>query len=221
VLSAEIIKEAQADKTTRKKVLAKYRKNKVDPALRVLDESAFDEAAGRSVWPYASFQHQLSEYPQELLEVNWGPNTWYYYRAWAVVRATGRIPLRVFGGIGLPRSCEPCVLCGATSVDIEHLLTHCPATYALYAKWWSSMGRSGLPSARLDWPMLRMELFAGRLGFLTSSSDEGAVRILYVGAACKQLVDAQRSLQLDQEVSQLLVSAESVAKAEVCLRGGP
>ena len=185
------------------------------------DESAFDDAAGRSDWPYASFQHQLSEFPQELLEVNWGPNTWYYYRAWAVARATGRIPLRVFGGNGLPRSVESCVMFGASSVDIEHLLAHCPATYALYVKWWSSMGRSGLPSTRLGWPLLKMELFAGRLSFLTASPDEGACRILYVGAACKQLVDVQRSLQLGQEISKLIVGAECAAEAEVCRGGGP
>ena len=36
-----------------------------------------------------------------------------------------------------------------------------------------------------------------------------------------QLVDAQRSLQLGQEVSKLLVGTECAVKAEVCRGGGP
>ena len=121
-----------------------------------------------------------------------------------MVRATGRLPLQVFSDDGFPSSLESCLLYGAVSVAIRHIVAERPATYHLYAAWWSSSGRPGKPPNRTNWHHLRMELFAGRVRYLTSSPGEGASRIQYVGSACKLLVDARRTDNLDRSVGQLL-----------------
>ena len=219
--SEETLVELRNNKDARRKALEAYRCKLVIPALCVLDERAFADAAARCKWPYTSFQHGLCEYPQDLLRVNWGPDTWYFYRAWAIVRVTGRLPLQVFGGDGIPLECTPCELCGAASVDIAHLLGECAATFNLYLEWWSGSGHRGLPAGRLDWPSLQMELFADRVSFVTASTEEGACRIRYVGAACKKLAVAQRDKQLDGCIENLLSGAAALSSAEMCPGEGP
>ena len=221
-LNEGTIAHVRTDRDARRKCLASYKWQQVVPALRCLDETAFHEATNKSSWPYASFQPQFCTFPDELLNVNWGPNTWYHYRAWAVVRATGRLPLRIFGDVdeGFPVSLEPCIHCGADLVDVRHLLAHCPATFDAYITWWSASGRQGKPGNRLPWHLLRMELFAGRLGYLTTNPDEGASRIQYVGSVCKQLVVARNARRLDNSIDQLLQSAQHRREAEVPPRDG-
>ena len=161
----------------------------------------------------------MSPFPDFILELDWGPDTWYFYRAWAVMRATGRLPLHVFGGTGLPTSLELCPLCEGGCLVAEHLLCECPQTSDLYGNWWMATGHPGPAVPRLPWSQLRMELFAGRASFMEANPREGAHRILYVGTACKRIVIALREAVLSQDVDELIRSAE--AYAEVPAGGGP
>ena len=90
--SPDEIALARSSKADRQKLLERYRDDAVRPILKSYDESAFAAACSGLGWPYLEFQPIFGPFPDELLSVDWGPATWDFYRAWAVVRAFGRWP---------------------------------------------------------------------------------------------------------------------------------
>ena len=83
-----------------------------------------------------------------------------------------------------------CPLCEEADADICHLLHSCKGTETLYKHWAESTGNLLQDHSRLEWPRLRMELFAGRVGFINECSADGEARIRYVGLAASAAAKA-------------------------------
>ena len=158
------------------------------PILQAYDNDAFTHACAQSDWPCDSFQLVLAGFPELLLQVDWDPDTWDLYRAWAIVRALGRWLLNVFGGDGLVRILDRCPLCHAPKVEVAHLFSACLATHDLYLLWASANTVEG--ADRMDWARMQLELFMGRVSMLAVDELEGASRIHFVGTACKRTIRA-------------------------------
>ena len=190
LLSTDQIEAARENKETRRKELYRYRRHHVVPPFQHADHVAFCSSVENSGWPYASFQQSMAEFPDALLDSDWGHETWDLYRAWAVTRALGRLPLQVFGLIGLPTSLSICPMCSHLHADVEHILTVCSGTQLLYLEWAEVSGQCQPLLPRLPWPALRMELFADRISFLELRPASGCARVRFVGHAMKALANA-------------------------------
>ena len=198
---------ASSCRFTRRKFIRNYRLNVVGPVLQAYDEEAFGRACEASDWPYADFQPAPAPFPELLLALNWGPQTWCHYRAWSVIKAHGRWPLQVFGVGELPRTLEICPCCQEPEVCVVHMLAVCPGTLDLYREWAASTSHAS--ASRLEWPLLRLELFADRISFATEVDMEGAARIRFVGKAAKlvsNILDEQQTLS---EIDQLIGDAQA------------
>ena len=98
------LEELQLNRERRKKALSRDMEKVVSPAMQTYDDDAFQRALNASPWIYESFQTRLEPLPQNLLECSWEREVWNSYRTWAAVRATGRLPLQLYGSGGLPYS---------------------------------------------------------------------------------------------------------------------
>ena len=150
-------------------MLTRFNKSCVSPVLQEYDNKAFRKAVAQSSWPYDSFQPMLNSFPTEVLTKDWTAEVWHLYRPWALVRATGRLPLRCFGYKDMPNFLLYCPLCGTPYADVQHALSSCGGCTDLRSKWLHSAGLPVTPS----WPILSQLLFAER--------DGPDHRILYVG----------------------------------------
>jgi len=202
-----------ANKAARKYFLRRYRRNHVVPIMQAYDEEAFAKAATKHEWPYVEFQPSPECLPAVLLELDWGTETWYFYRAWAVTRVLGRLPLTVFGGDDTPSSLCTCPLCGLNTVDVVHFLHACPATWDLYTEFCISMGIDFSSGQRLRWTRLRLELFADRVGFLSTVAVEGAARIGYVGKVMQRV--AKLLVVAGHDIDELLAAAAAATPEAV------
>ena len=159
------------------------------PALRRYGVNAFNATATESVWPYSIFQWRPDPFPEALLQVDWGFDTWSLYRAWALVKCTGRFPLSVFSAGDLVTSLSRCPLCGAADADISHALMHCAGV----ADFWNAYCASYPTRTPCeDWTSLQLELFAGRFAPLDEDPDRGEARIIYVGSTMRRCSHALR-----------------------------
>ena len=96
-----------------------------------------------------------------LLSPEWDNMTWCCYRAWAVARATGLLPLQVFSAGELPRELESCPLCGRPSADLEHILLNCKGTSDLFIEWRVAAGTDLHSRDKLHYTALLDAVFTG------------------------------------------------------------
>jgi len=204
------IQVARSSQHAREGLLDRYRLRWVKPILRGFDQDALANATF-SLWPYLDYQPDIARFPDELLEVDWGAETWTFYKIWAVVKAFGRWPFLLLNCGELPRLLSHCPCCGAPSADIIHLLSDCPATWSLYAEWAVSAGYAVDSGARLPWSVLRLDLFANRVAFLYPDCKEGQGRIIFVGKAISLAASCFSSSKLEADIDVLLHSARCSA----------
>ena len=109
----------------RRKLAKQYRREVVLPALKEYDSYAMRSSSQKSNWPYFDFQEPLIKFGDALLTASWNKLDWKMYTVWALARATGRIPLPVFGANYLPETLDSCPLCSTSRVGLSHLLYQC------------------------------------------------------------------------------------------------
>jgi len=175
---------ARGCKINRKRLVDRYKSRHVRPVLQQYDDNAFLTSTRKSHWPYGSFQQSLDSFPAALITADWDANTWRLYRAWAVVRATGRIPLQVFNAGDLPTYMDTCPLCQQPVADIQHFLAVCTGTRDLYSQWVANSNWHHRPS---NWTDLGARLFTGRLAPDTDDGDCARNRINFVGRVCRRV----------------------------------
>ena len=211
-LSDVEVSNALSCKRARKFYLRRYRRAHVSPVLDAYDGTGFSTAASNQTWPYVDFQPFPERLPDILLRLDWGPQTWYFYRAWSITRVLGKLPLAVFGGNDPPRCVSFCPLCGCSSADVLHVLHACPATWDLYCDYCTSVGLDFSSGVRIRWSRLRLELFADRISFLDTGPTDGAARIHYVGRAMQRVA---RLLVVDDDaVDDFLQSCYEAANVD-------
>ena len=187
VCSSDEAVAASSCKATRARLLYNYRRHHVLPALRLYDNNAFIASCRRNVWPYLTFQPDLDEFPPLLFNPEWSMETWQLYRAWAVVKVMGRIPLQVFEVGELPRFLEPCPFCQDAVADVHHFLMICTSMRDLFYQW---VNVARIPLSQLDWAALQPRLFAGRLAPGYDDVAHGHARINFVGSVFKRVAVA-------------------------------
>ena len=190
----------------RKRLLDRYRLRWVSPVLRSHDQDALASTVPAH-WPYLDYQPTFDRFPDELLEVDWGADTWTYYKIWSVVKAFGRWPFLVLGCGELPRTLPHCPCCGAADADVVHLLMACPATRSLYEDWSLAVGYVIKDGERLPWLQLRLELFSNRVAFLTPDAADGQHRIMFVGKAFSLAGACYSQRALERDIDAFLDSA--------------
>ena len=188
-LGAATAEQARSSKEQRKKSLTRYRTHVLAPALKAYDEKAFAKAVSSSPWPFGDFQASLDGLPCSLLQLGWDASTWAFYRTWAAVRATGRIPMQSSLVGDLPYTFATCPLCGARAADVPHFLLHCDSTRDLYHTWAATTGAS---SSEKDFEKVYMSLFAGRMGHPRSDETHATARVIFVGAVFHRVAVATR-----------------------------
>ena len=181
--------QARSSREHRKKYLARYRVHILTPVLQAYDDKAFAVAVSSSPWPYGSFQSSLDALPPSFLQFSWDALTWAYYRTWATVRATGRIPLQGSFAGDLPYTLATCPLCRSPAADVPHFLAFCQGTRDLYNVWAAAAGASPMED---DFSKLLFLLFAGRMGYPRSDEVLTTARVRFVGAVFHRVADATK-----------------------------
>ena len=150
-------------------------------------------------------------FPESLLHVDWGSETWFLYKAWALARSTGRFALCLFGADVFCTDLDHCPLCGAPDVRIEHALYSCQGASDLFDAWAVVARTAAERLEPISWDRLRMELFAGRISFLVDDPEIGEARILFVGGVIRRCARAFLQAQADCSVANLINEAAAAA----------
>ena len=150
----------------------------VKPALRDYDRLAF-EATDAQHWPYQQFQSPFEGFHDDLLLADWTSENWFKFKVWSLARSCGRLPLALFGDLGLPRVLETCPVCFTAHADLQHCLAMCPAF---------EFDRQQLGYRARNWDKFRIFLFGGD-GVMTG---DGSLtpRICFVHKVFEQIVHA-------------------------------
>jgi len=157
------------------------------------------------------FQDGPGEFPDSLITAEWDNSTWCYYRAWAVTRATGRIPLNMFCAEGLPQFMSTCPLCGAPEADLRHVLLVCPCTHDLYVEWQGITSNSFVDRSIMHWTSLLEIVFSGRLAPDGDMNLTGS-RIRFVGKVCQRVANASNvASNLDPSIDEFITNAMNMA----------
>ena len=128
-LQVDAVRDLGINVDERLKILQRYKKQVVYPALRRYDDDAFQGFKDAHGWPYLQFQPFLQRFPRELLQANWQRQHWRDYQLWALVRCTGRWPLPLGGMEEFPRLLSFCPLCQKAEAGVTHLLVECEGTF--------------------------------------------------------------------------------------------
>ena len=146
------IASARDSSTHRKACLDAFRKYIVLPALDVYDDQAFVSSLETAPWDYLWLQECSCRFPFEMLHFPWTPNLDKHLKIWSLTRATGRLPLPIWGIDAFPKSLEFCPLCCACDADIAHVILRCPELSAIRREF-------NFPA--LPWKEFVKYLFAG------------------------------------------------------------
>ena len=175
--TSEQIELARSSRETRKQLLRRYRQETVRPLLHQQDITLFQATAAARVhfapWNLLEFMPEPNPPPYELLNMDWGPKTWTFYRMWAIVRLSGAWPFSPTGGRDFPMVLDACPACGSGEGSVSHLLCACPSTRPFAADLCELKHMSvtySQPDAFIHW------LFAD-----TASEEERSQQILFVG----------------------------------------
>ena len=124
---------------------------------------------------YAELVPLRQPWPFDMRTAPWGRGRWKQFRAWCLARASGGLPLVVWGAGGIPTMLPACPFCGVAA-DLRHVLRECRGTVAL---------RSALPGCAAHdaaaWAMRRVGVQAGL-----------EVRVQYFGRCMARLIAAMR-----------------------------
>jgi hypothetical protein len=127
-----LFNNAGSNAARRSVVLKRYRSDVVRPALLERDAIRYQKAALPTVpnlgVSFSSLQPAVHRLPVEFLELDLGPLTWRFFRAWCLVRCTGCWPLTCYGLRELAPTLPSCPLCMAVEVTVMHCLGPCPGT---------------------------------------------------------------------------------------------
>ena len=141
--SQEMMAMAREDIAMRKNLLRRYRHTVVRPALIHREFLWFQTTARKPTpslgVPFQVFQSAPARIPTDLLTWDFSGTWWMWYRAWAIIRISGRWPATLFGGAELPRTLETCKICGQEDISIIHPLQECPGTRPLLLKLQSDL----------------------------------------------------------------------------------
>ena len=188
------------DKTTRKKHLAQYRHNILEPALRNYDEETYCEHLRGMDWPYIDFQPGLTPLPMHVLCAPWSKSQWQDYTIWSLARVTGRLPWAPLGLHWAPKVVDFCPLCNDPNADLNHLLQSCPCTEQLRLRF-------NVPRY-LVWREFALMLFEGRP--FQSSDDvpnQPDWRIEFVATTARLAADAMQRLMGPSQIDRLIDTA--------------
>ena len=141
--SHELIATAREDITIRKNLLRRYRHTLVRPALIHREFLWFQASARKTIpsfgVPFQVFQSAPARIPTDLLSWDFSGTWWMWYRAWAIIRISGRWPATLFGGTELPHTLEACKVCGQRDISVFHPLQECSGTRPLLLKLQSDL----------------------------------------------------------------------------------
>jgi hypothetical protein len=191
--SDDYIQHARADKAVRKALLRRYRWEVVRPRLLAMDLAEYYDACAKPVptlgIPFAVLEPNPGKLSVDLLRMNGAHGAWRWYRAWAMIRVSGRWPAPVWGCRDFPMVLDGCPFCGCTNVNVLHPLLECGGFEAEYAVLKS---RWGLPS-RLRTDDVVFALF-GHTSDISRVLDVvrfvGTTVMLYIGSFGDQAVVA-------------------------------
>ena len=173
------IVSARSDASVRRLLLRQYRNSFVTPVLLAYDDASFNNAACSSPWPYGVFDAAFPHSQLAALRLEWDLHMWQLFRAWSVVRVTGRIPLLLFDCGDLVQTLAICPLCGVPAVDISHLFADCDGTFDLYAQW------AGTVVTREPWLTLQHLLFGAPPTQTHDLVQSLCARVTFVGNVVK------------------------------------
>ena len=75
----------------------------------------------------------------DYLSLGTGRGVWWWFRAWALIRLTGKWPAPAWGSSKFPMVLDYCACCGAQNITVLHPLLDCSANASSYAtllwKW--------------------------------------------------------------------------------------
>ena len=210
--SEETLALARRDRDVRRAVLKQYRWSHVRPALLEQDLRVFDTAAAAHIPVLGVPFALLSPFPGPLPLFLFGdcfvPQSWRWFRCWALVRMSGRWPAVLVGSDDMPFVLDCCPLCGAEFVYVVHPLFECPA----FATQFQDLRKRFQLPARTDRPALVITLFAA-----TTDLVFAAACIEFVGSAilaCMTTVEQQ----VDPEAAPLEVGPASEARVDAMAR---
>ena len=206
----DILVKAYGDADARRSCLDYYRKHFVSPAFDLFDRSAFLAAGDTVAWPYPEYQLHSASTLCLSLDVDWGFQTWNFYRAWATIRVLGRWPLAVFGVGDTPLLLPSCPLCGTASADIQHLLLWCPGCHDLRVTWLQASPLCSLGVHQLQWDSMRYAIF----GHSDDSGCNGA-RILFVGQCAFRAASCISVAASAEQIDHLISAAATAATDEL------
>ena len=203
---------ARRDREVRRTVLKQYRWFHVRPALREQDLRVFDTAAAVNIpvlgVPFSLLSPSPTPLPLSLFGERFGPQSWRWFRCWALVRMSGRWPAVLVGGDDMPFVLDRCPLCGAEYIYVVHPLFECVASATQFQEL---QARYQLP-ARADRPALVIALFAA-----TNDLAFAAACMEFVGStalACMTEVEQQ----FDPESGPLESGPASESRVDAMIR---
>ncbi|CAK0861875.1 unnamed protein product, partial [Prorocentrum cordatum] len=134
--------EARADPEARKRAVKHWKRTVVLPAVLAYEQAWFVlqlGAVGTSgLLPYRELIPIRGPLSAGVRWAPWGRTMWRFYQAWALARASGRMPVEVWLAEGVAAVPLACPLCaapapeGCTLVEcLGHLLSACPAVAPL------------------------------------------------------------------------------------------
>ncbi len=134
---------AAENRDARRMLLRRYRLQAVRPALADSDARYFASTTNRVLegWgcPYSNFQTELQLWKHGMRDLDLGRQPWLRFRCWAVVKCTGKWPLRIFDLEGLPAVMDFCPLCQAREVGVRHVLLECVETAPVYDEFFATV----------------------------------------------------------------------------------
>ena len=133
---------ARADPVARKRAVKHWKHSVVLPAVQAYEQAWFVLQLGvvgtGGLIPYRELIPVRGPLSPGVRWAPWGRTMWRYYQAWALARASGRLPVEVWvdeGGAAPPSACPLCAApapVGCTLVEcLGHLLSACPAVAPL------------------------------------------------------------------------------------------
>ena len=131
VCSAAQIHEARRDRALRKQILQTYRRNTVKPLLQEYDRMHLVSCTHEYIPAFGFSLFELDFYvvplQWELFDSCSVKEAWFNYRAWSIVRISGRWPLPLLGISELPRHIT-CPACNLPEASVFHMLGRCPSS---------------------------------------------------------------------------------------------
>ena len=130
-------------------MLRRYRWEVVRPRIAARDLHEYLEACSKAIpvlgVSYAMLEPNPGKLSIDMLNIDVAPGAWRNYRAWAVIRISGRWPAPVWGSQAFPLAVDLCPFCHDSQITVLHPLFSCPhfsAAYVCIQRRWGLPDRS-------------------------------------------------------------------------------